>query len=56
VIVATGNPTAAQGVEKTAHTSGQSSKGLDLVKPVLIGAIIISSIGIIVLLGNHRNK
>jgi hypothetical protein len=56
VIVATGNPTVAQGAEKTAHISGQSSKGLDLVKPVLIGAIIISSIGIIVLLGNHRNK
>ncbi|NLQ03829.1 hypothetical protein [Cylindrospermopsis raciborskii] len=46
----------AQGMEKTAHTSGQSSKGLDPFKPVLIGAIIISSIGIIVFLGNHRNK
>ena len=56
VIVATGNPTVAQGLEKTAHISGQSLKGLDLVKPLLIGGIIISSIGIIVLLGNHRNK
>lgn len=55
VIVATGNPTLAQRMEKTAHTNDQSSKGLDLVKLMLIGAIIISSIGIIVFLVNHIN-
>ncbi|BAZ91210.1 hypothetical protein NIES932_27170 [Raphidiopsis curvata NIES-932] len=50
VIVATGKPIVAENLEKTAHKSGNSSKGLDLVKPVLVGAIIVSSIGIIVVL------
>ncbi|EFA69682.1 hypothetical protein [Cylindrospermopsis raciborskii] len=55
VMVATGNPILAQGLENTAHKSGQSSKGLDLVKLMLIGASIISLIGIIVFLVKHIN-
>jgi competence protein ComGC len=52
VIVATGKPIVAEELKKKDQKSGNSSKGLDLVKPLLIGVIIISSIGIIVFLSN----